>query len=82
MNRKGLPMIISVAVGAAIISFIIANFAFQPPPRNTKVPQVEAIKDSFPDVKNDSSYSSFLNAQALDPTQTVQIGGSQNTNPF
>jgi hypothetical protein len=82
MDRKNLPMIIMVAVISAIISFVIAGLAFRPPPRGTKVPQAEAITATFPDVKNDANYSSFLNPGSLDPTQPVQIGGSQNTNPF
>ena len=82
MNRKGLPMIITVAVIAAVVSYVIAGLVFHSPPRNTKVPQVEAIQGSFPDVKNDASYSSFISPSGLDPTQPVQIGGSQNTNPF
>lgn len=82
MNKKGLPMIITVGVVSAIISVVIAGLIFHPTPRNTQVPQVEAIKATFPDVTNDASYSGFLNSGALDPTQTVQIGGSQNTNPF
>lgn len=82
MDRKGLPLIITVAVVAAIFSYIIAGLIFQAPPRDTTVPQVEAIKASFPDVKNDAAYSSFLNPGAIDPTQTVQIGNSQNNNPF
>ncbi len=82
MNRKSLPMIITVAIVAALFSFLIAQFIFKPPPRSTTVPQVEVIKASFPDVNHDTTYSSFLNPQALDPTQTIQIGGSQNSNPF
>lgn len=82
MNKKGLPLIITVGIAAAIFSYVLAGMIFKSTPRNTKVPQVEAIKASFPDTKNDSAYSSFLNSTALDPTQTVQIGGSQNNNPF
>lgn len=82
MDRKILPMIITVAVISAVISFVVASVVFQSTPRGTKVPQVEAIKSTFPDVKNDSAYSSLFNSNALDPTQPVQIGGSQNTNPF
>ena len=82
MNRKNLPMIITVAVISAIFSLIIAGLVFRATPRDTQVPQVQAVTASFPDVKNDANYSSFLNPGALDPTQPVQIGGSQNTNPF
>lgn len=82
MNRKDLPMIVTVAVISAVFSIIVAALLFHSTPRSTKVPQVEAVKASFPDVKNDANYTNFLNPGALDPTQTVQIGGSQNTNPF
>jgi hypothetical protein len=45
-------------------------------------PVVEKIPSSLPDVKNDSNYNSFINSNALDPTQPVQIGNTQNKNPF
>lgn len=82
IKTKQLAPLILVAVMAAIISLLVANALFSPPKRETKVPQVEAIDASFPDVKNNPAYQSFLNNNALDATQPIQIGNTSNSVPF
>ena len=67
---------------AALFSLLIAGAIFKTNPQATKVPVVDALSPSFPDVKNDSTYQSFLNENALDPTQPIQIGNTKNSNPF
>jgi hypothetical protein len=72
-----------VVLVAAIISWLIASAVFNSPAkRKDKVPIVQKIESTFPDVKNDSDYNSFLNSKALDPTQPVQIGNTKNSAPF
>jgi hypothetical protein len=46
------------------------------------VPVFQVISQSFPDFKNDPAYQLFLYQGALDPTQPIQIGNSQNSAPF
>ncbi|MBI4034739.1 hypothetical protein HY380_02465 [Candidatus Saccharibacteria bacterium] len=83
MKRKDLTLIIIIGLAAAIFSWVIAGFIFrQPASRSAEVPVVPLISTDFPDVKNDPAYNFFLNKQALDPTQPVHIGGSNNSNPF
>ena len=82
MKGKDLALIATFGIIAAIISFIVASSVFKPPAGSTKVPNVMAIDPNFPDVKNDSSYNTIFNSNALDPTQPVQIGNQNNNVPF
>jgi hypothetical protein len=83
MKQKDLLLIGMVAFIAAILSFVLSDALFGSPKKNPiKVPVVQPISSNFPDVKNDQSYKSFFNSQALDPTQLIQIGNNNNTTPF
>jgi hypothetical protein len=83
MKRRDIVILIGVAVISGIFSLVLANALFSPKKLTQKVPVVQKISDSFPDVKNDPTYNSFLNDKALDLTQPVQIGPhNQNQKPF
>lgn len=79
---KDNSMFLLAGVVALIIGFIAsAALVHAPKTGSVKVVNVPAIPASFPDVKNDPTYSNFLNPKALDPTQAIQLGNS-NTTPF
>jgi hypothetical protein len=81
--KNSKPALIAVAVITAVISLIIASTLFNSPAKhNLKTPVVPAMPSSFPDINNDPAYNTFLNEKALDATQPVQIGNSQNNAPF
>lgn len=82
MNSKDLPTLAGIAALAAFISFFVASSLFNPPARKTKVPVVQSISSSFPDIKNDPTFQSFLYPGALDPTQPIKIGDTKNSVPF
>lgn len=83
MKRKDIISLVAVGVIAAFFSWIITGAVFKSPSnRNTLVPTAQVISPTFPDVKNNPAYSSFLNNNAIDPTQTIQIGNSSNSAPF
>ncbi|MDO8591953.1 MAG: hypothetical protein Q7R60_03475 [bacterium] len=82
MKRSNLTLLIVVAVVAALISFFVSGLAFNSPSKRTKVPVVQAFNPNFPDVKNDPAYQLFMYPGALDPTQPIQIGNTNNTAPF
>lgn len=83
MKRQSLIVLSCVAVIAAIIAVVVSNAVFgTPQSKPIKVPVVSPINSSFPDIQHDPNYTSFLNSQALDPTQLIQIGGNNNTTPF
>lgn len=83
MKRQDIIRLSLVGVAAAIISYVISGMVFKVPNnRSTSVPTVDVIPTSMPDIKNDPAYNFFLNKNAVDLTQPVQIGNSQNTAPF
>ncbi len=83
MKKKDILYLALTAFIAAIFSYLIASVVFKVPLKRTgSVPIAQPIQSSFPDVKNDAAYKSFLNDQALDPTQPIQIGSGQNSTPF
>jgi energy-converting hydrogenase Eha subunit A len=82
MKSKDLTVLVVIGLIAAIISAIISGSIFNPPKKNMTVPDVTAINSTLPDVKNDSNYKKFFNSQAIDPTQLIKIGASQNQQPF
>jgi hypothetical protein len=69
---------------SAIFSFILAGkiFGGAANKHNLKAPVVQTISSSFPDMKNDSSYNTVFNSNALNPTQLIQIGTNQNSGTF
>lgn len=82
MKRKDLIIIVVVAIVTGLFSLIISGIFFNPPKKDSKVPVVDSLSTSLPDIKNDPNYNSFLNEQALDPARPVQIGPAGNTVPF
>lgn len=83
MNRKTILALGAIIIVAIIFSSIISNALFNPSKsRKASVPEVQTIDSTFPDVKNDPNYKTVFNSQALDPTQLIHIGTSQNSQPF
>lgn len=82
MKRKDLTKIIFVAVIWGIVSIIASSLIFKSPVKNSQVPVVKPINTNFPQVSTDSNYQPIFNTNAIDPTQLIQIGNSQNNMPF
>ena len=83
MKRKDLLIIVLAGFIAAVFSLIISGMIFGSPKKNPiKVPVVSKIDPNFPQVQNDTNYTSFFNNQALNPTQLIQIGPGGNSQPF
>jgi hypothetical protein len=75
--------IIVLAITTGVVSLILSSMIFSSPDNhNLTALQVAPIKSSFPDVHNDPSYNTFMNQNSLDATQPVQVGNSQNKQPF
>lgn len=82
MKRQNLIILGLVALIAAVVAVAVSNAVFgTPQSKPIKIPVVYKINSTFPDVQHDTDYTSFLNAQALDPTQLIQSGGG-NPTPF
>ncbi len=83
MKRRDIVMLVAVAIITGILSLMISNVIFSiPKNRSATVPTADIVPTALPDIKNDPSYKAFLNTKAIDPTQPVQIGNTQNSSPF
>jgi hypothetical protein len=79
MKQKDILTLIVVGIIAFSVSIVLSGVIFNPPAkRSAKVPLVDKLSATFPDIKNDTNYNNFLNENALDPTLPIQIG---NNNP-
>jgi hypothetical protein len=78
MKQKDIALILVIVFVSGVVSFVVSNKIFAPPKsRQQAVEVVPVISKSFltPDPK-------YFNAQAIDPTQLIQIGNNNNQNPF
>ena len=78
MKQKDIALIILITFISGLLSFFVTGKIFVPPKnRQQQVEVVSKIEPNFPapDVK-------YFNAQSLDPTTLIQIGGNNNNNPF
>jgi hypothetical protein len=78
MKKKDFALIIVVAVFAGVVSLVISKVFFaSSAQRNLKAEVVDPISADFqkPDEK-------VFNAQAINPTKLIQIGDSNNPQPF
>jgi len=78
MKQKDIALIIVVTFLSGIISLFASNALFASPKnRQQKVEVVEAISASFP-----TPSTKYFNSESINPTELIQIGTSQNPNPF
>jgi hypothetical protein len=78
VKQKDIALIVAVSFFSAIASFVVTQFVFASPSnRQQKVEVVPVITASFP--VPDSRY---FNSKSVNPTQLIQIGNNNNTNPF
>lgn len=78
MKQKDIAMIMVIAFVSAIVSLVVSRLLFTTPQnQEQQVEVVPAITANFP--PPDSRY---FNSNSIDPTQLIQIGNNNNTNPF
>jgi len=78
MKQKDLVLIIVIVFVSGVLSFFVSQFFFASPKnRQQKVEVVDAITSDFP-----TPDSKYFNKDAVNPTQLIQIGDSNNPNPF
>lgn len=83
MKKESLTLVVSAALGAAVLALLIGIFIFKAPAnRAAKVPTIAPITTTLPDIVNDPTYNSFLNTNSPDFAQPVQVGNTQNNQPF
>lgn len=78
MKQKDVLLIIVVVIFAGIFSLLISNFFFTPDSnKNLTAEKVEEITSEFQEPD-----SRVFNENAINPTQLIEIGDSNNTQPF
>ncbi len=78
MKQQDIAMIILVVSISLMLSFFVGNALLGGESnRSTEVAVVEFISDEFPEPD-----SSIFNQRAVNPTQTIRVGGSNTGNPF
>jgi hypothetical protein len=78
MKQKDLPIIIVVVFISAVLSFFASRLLFaSASSRQQQVDVAQPISATFP-----TPDSSYFNSNAVDPTQLIQVGTNNNTNPF
>lgn len=78
MKQKDIAMIILIAAVSGATSFAASHFLFTAPKnRQQAVAVVDVITTEFtsPDPK-------FFNSQSVDPAKLIEVGSSNNSNPF
>jgi hypothetical protein len=84
MKSKDIFTLALIVIVATVFSSLLAGKIFSGGSKhhNLKAPVIQPIDRTFPDIKNDSSYNSIFNSQALNPSQLIQIGNEQNSSTF
>lgn len=82
MKQKDIATLVLIAGIAAFVSFAASRVIFKGAFEKVMVPVVDPLSSDFPQVKGDPNYSAIFYDGALDPTQLIQIGNTQNNQPF
>ncbi|HEU4914125.1 MAG TPA: hypothetical protein VFT16_01840 [Candidatus Saccharimonadales bacterium] len=78
MKQKDVAMIIIVVFVSGVLSFVLSDMLFgKPADRQQKAEVVDVITSDFP-----LPSEKYFNVNSIDPTQLIEIGDSNNPNPF
>lgn len=78
MKQKDIALIAVIAIVSGVISFLVSGWLFaKPADKELKAEKVDVITSEF-SLPN----SKYFNAESIDPTQLIEIGDSDNPNPF
>lgn len=78
MKQKDLTVIIVIVFISAVLSFVASRALFaSSSSRQQQVDIVPSISATFP-----TPDATYFNNSAVDPTQLIQVGTNNNTNPF
>jgi hypothetical protein len=78
VKQKDIALILVIVFISGIVSFLLSGWIFaRPADRQQKAEKVDVITSDFslPDNR-------YFNATSVNPTQLIQIGDSNNPNPF
>lgn len=78
MKQKDIVLIVVLVFISGVLSFVVSGMVFgKPSARNQQAEVVDVITSDFslPSTK-------YFNTNSVDPTQLIQIGNTNNPNPF
>lgn len=78
MKQKDIALILIVAFVSAVVAFLVSNWAFGGERgREQTAEVVDVITDEF-----SRPPQKYFNANSVNPTKLIEIGGESNPNPF
>ena len=77
MKQKDIVVIIAVVGVSAVVAIIASKMLIKPADKQQQVEVVQAISTDFP-----TPDTRYFNANAINPTLSIQIGDNTNTDPF
>lgn len=78
MKQKDIMLILIIAIISAVASFLLSRSLFGTTgDKAQKAEVVDAVSVEFPQPN-----PKYFNENSVNPTQVIQIGGSNNQNPF
>ncbi len=78
MKQKDIALIIVLVFVSGVVSFLLSGWIFaKPADRQQRAEVVDVITSDFP-----APNTKYFNGNSIDPTQLIQIGNSNNPNPF
>lgn len=78
MKSKDIMTLVAVAIFSAVVSMVLSNiFVNSEDSRNLTVEVVPEIYSEF-----NRPPDEYFNSSSINPTQTIQIGGENTTQPF
>lgn len=80
MKQKDIALILVVVIVSGAFSLVLSNYLFSSPKNRQE--QVEVVEPISADFKTPSSDDKYFNPQAINPTQIITVGDSNNQTPF
>ena len=78
MKRKDVALVLIIAFITGTISFVVSGSLFSnTAATHQQAAVVDVISPTFP-----LPSVQYFNSNSIDPTQLIQIGNNNNTNPF
>lgn len=78
MKQKDFALILIMVFISAVIALVISRWIFSSPQNREQTAEVVDVINSDFSLPSDR----YFNANSVNPTQKIEIGGSNNPNPF
>ncbi len=79
MKKNDMVTIVAIAIFAAVFALVLSQIIFGKQSKKMSAEKVDPISAQFNKPAEDDS---IFNSRAIDPTQLIQIGDTNNKDPF